>query len=115
MNNSDLRRKYGERAFEVGLALQHQTFERRGAQRDRLDQHFTRLWLDYAIVGLGERPVLDSRTRYLVLTGQFTMGKSLPALDDTVRGALAAGVKPREILETILQCRIYGGHTTADP
>ena len=115
MSNSDLRKKYGNRAFEVGLALQPRTFERRLAQRDSLDQHFTKLWLDYAITGLGQRPALDSRTRYLVLTGQFTMGKSLAALDDTVRAALAAGVKPREILETVLQCQIYGGHTTADP
>ena len=115
MSNSDLRKKYGDRAFEIGHKLQPRTFERRLAQRDSLDQHFTKLWLDYAINGLGQRPALDDRTRFLVLIGQFTMGKSLAALDDTVRGALAAGVKPREILETILQCQIYGGHTTADP
>lgn len=32
-----------------------------------------------------------------------------------MRAALAAGVKPREILEIILQCVVYGGHTTVDP
>jgi hypothetical protein len=36
-------------------------------------------------------------------------------LDETVRAALAARVPVREILEIILQCAVYGGHTTVDP
>jgi alkylhydroperoxidase/carboxymuconolactone decarboxylase family protein YurZ len=115
MSNSDLRKKYGDRAYDAGLASQPRTFERRLAMRDSLDQHFTRLWLDYAVTGVGTRPGLDSRTRFLVLTGQFTMGKAHGWLEDNVRAALAAGVKPREILETILQCAIYGGQITVDP
>ncbi len=111
----DLRSKYGERAFEAGRSVQPETFERRVEQRDSLDQHFTKAWLDFAIAGLSQRPALDTRTRLLVLAGQYTMAKSHPALEDTIRAGLAAGVAPREILEIILQCAVYGGHTTVEP
>jgi alkylhydroperoxidase/carboxymuconolactone decarboxylase family protein YurZ len=112
---SDLPFKYGPRAYEAGRALQPDTFERRVEQRDALDQHFTRAWLDFAITGISQRPALDMRTRLLVLTGQYTMAKSHPALEDTIRAGLNAHVSAREILEIILQCAVYGGHTTVDP
>ena len=115
MPDSDLRAKYGASAFDAGLRIQPQTFERRVAQRDSLDQNFTKLWLDFAIAGMSERPALDKRTRLLVLVGQYTMAKSHAALEDTVRAALAAGVASREVLEIILQCVVYGGHTTVEP
>jgi alkylhydroperoxidase/carboxymuconolactone decarboxylase family protein YurZ len=115
MADSGLGKKYGARAVEAGLKQQPATFERRLAQRDSLDQHFTRLWLDFAITGMGQRTVLDTRTRFLVLIGQFTMSKSHEALEDAIRGALAAKVAPREALEIVLQCAIYGGHTTVEP
>jgi alkylhydroperoxidase/carboxymuconolactone decarboxylase family protein YurZ len=115
MPASDLKAKYGAAAFENGLKLQPQSFEKRVAQRDALDQHFTKAWLDFAIAGMGNRPALDMRTRLLVLTGQYTMAKSHAALEDTVRAALQAGVAAREVLEIILQCIVYGGHTAVDP
>ena len=112
---SDLSFKYGSQAFEAGHSIQPDTFDRRVDQRDSLDQHFTRLWLDFAIKGVGLRPALDLRTRLLVLTGQYTMAKSHPALEDTIKAALNARVLAREILEIILQCVVYGGHTVVDP
>ena len=115
MPDSHLRAKYGASAFDAGLKLQPRTFEQRVAQRDSLDQHFTKLWLDFAITGMSQRKVLDTRTRLLVLVGQYTMAKSHDALEDTVRATVAAGVPPREILEIILQCLVYGGHTTVEP
>ena len=111
----NLRAKYGEMAYESGLKQQPQGFERRLAERDSLDQHFTKLWLDFAVTGMGRRPVLDARTRLLVLTGQFTMSKSHEFLEDTICAAIAADVNAREVLEIILQCAIYGGQTTVDP
>jgi len=111
----DLRSKYGAAAFDAGFKLQPKTFEQRVTQRDSLDQNFTKLWLDFVITGMSQRPVLDTRTRLLVLVGQYTMSKSHAALDDTVRAALAAGIASREVLEIILQCMVYGGHTTVDP
>lgn len=115
MKKNDLRKKYGSGAFEAGKKLQPKSFERRVAQRDSLDQHFTKLWLDFAISGMSTRPALDARTRLLVLVGQYTMAKSHAALEDTIRAAVAAKVDPREILEIILQCAVYGGHTTVEP
>jgi alkylhydroperoxidase/carboxymuconolactone decarboxylase family protein YurZ len=115
MPASDLRNKYGAAAFNAGKKMQAQSFEQRIAEYDSLDQHFTKSWIEYAITGLYERTVLDTRTRLLVLTGQYTMAACLPALEDTIRAAIAAKVAPREILETILHCMIYGGYTVADP
>lgn len=115
MPDSDLHSKYGADAFDAGRMIQPRTFERRLAQRDSLDQHFTRLWLDFAIKGISTRPALDTRTRLLVLIGQYTMAKSHPALEDTLHAALAAKIAAREILEIILQCAVYGGHTVVEP
>jgi alkylhydroperoxidase/carboxymuconolactone decarboxylase family protein YurZ len=113
--SEDLRAKYGADAFEAGQTLQPKTFAKRLAQRDSIDPHFTKLWLDFAIKGLGRRPALDTRTRLLVLIGQYTMAKSHATLEDTIRAALAAKVPIREISEIILQCIVYGGHTAVDP
>ena len=115
MANSNLRVKYGTAALDAGLRMQPKSFEERLVQRNNLDQHFTRLWLDFAITGMYRRSGLDMRTRCLVLIGQFTMTKSHDALEDTIRAALAADVKAREILEIILHCVVYGGHTVVDP
>ncbi len=115
MTEQELRAKYGAAAYEAGLKIQPQSFARRLAMRDSLDQNFSKLWLDFVVTGMMQRKALDTRTRHLVLTGQFTMTKSHAALDDNVRAALDAGVKAREILEIILQCMIYGGQTAVDP
>src|SRR5512145_1438199 len=95
--HEDLRRKYGDDAFAAGSSLQPKTFGKRLAQRDSIDQHFTRLWLDFAIKGLGQRPALDMRTRLLVFIGQYTMAKSHGALEDSIHAALHAKVPIREI------------------
>jgi alkylhydroperoxidase/carboxymuconolactone decarboxylase family protein YurZ len=113
--SDDLRAKYGIETFDTGLKIQNKAFEKRVAQRDAIDQHFTSAWLDYQIKGLSRRPALDTRTRLLVLIGQYTMAKAQPLLDETIRAALAARVSVREIAEIILQCQVYGGHVTVDP
>ena len=115
MNAAQLRTKYGADAFETGLRLQPAGFEQRVAQRDELDQHFTQLWLDFSIKGVSRRPALDTRTRLLVLIGQYTMAKSHAMLEDTIRAAIEAKVPAREVLEIILQCVVYGGHVTVEP
>ena len=111
----DLCAKYGDLAYDSGLKQQSKAFERRLAERDALDQHFTKLWLDFAVTGMGRRQVLDTRTRLLVLTGQFTMSKSHEMLEETIQAAINAGVEAREVLEVILQCAIYGGQVAVDP
>ena len=115
MIDPKLKEKYGEKAIENGLRLQPKSFARKLALRDSLDQHFTKAWIDFVINGQGDRKVLDDRTRFLVLTGQFTMVRATESLEDAIRGALAAKVPTREVLEIILQCAIYGGNTVVDP
>ena len=115
MSQNDLRAKYGPNAFDVGRRIQGENFEKRVAERDSLDPHFTRAWIDFAINGMNARKALDTRTRLLVLVGQYTMAKSHAMLEDTIRAALDAKVNVREILEIVLQCVVYGGHTTVEP
>ena len=95
MPETDLSSKYGVEVVAAGRALQPPTFERRLAQRDSLDPHYTKLWVDFAIKGLGTRPALDARTRLLVLIGQYTMARSEGALEDAIHAALEAKVAPQ--------------------
>jgi alkylhydroperoxidase/carboxymuconolactone decarboxylase family protein YurZ len=98
----------------LGRRLQSDAFDDRLALRDSIDPHFTKLWLDYAIAGLGRRQVLDERTRFLVMIGQFTMTRNADALAETIRAALAGKVEAREVLEVILQSVVYGGNVVVD-
>ena len=63
MTKKDLRAKYGPSAFDAGQQLQPKTFAHRLALRDSLDQHYTKLWMDFVITGMMQRPALDTRTR----------------------------------------------------
>jgi alkylhydroperoxidase/carboxymuconolactone decarboxylase family protein YurZ len=75
---------------------------------ERLDPHFAELWSTH-LSRLMTRPQLDIRTRFLVLTGQYTAtGKTAP-LEETIDAALEAGVLSSDILEVILQCYVYTG------
>jgi alkylhydroperoxidase/carboxymuconolactone decarboxylase family protein YurZ len=106
--------KHDAATIETGRHLQSKSFDERVALRDSLDPQFTQLWLDYAIAGLGRRTVLDERTRFLIVIGQFTMTRNADALTDALRAAFAAKVPAREALEVILQCVVYGGNTVVD-
>ena len=106
--------KHDARTYQTGRRLQSKAFDDRVALRESLDPHFTKLWLDYAIDGFGNRKVLDVRTRFLVMVGQFTMVRSADALEETIRAALTANVPPREVLEVILQSVVYGGNVAVD-
>lgn len=106
--------KYDAATLETGRRLQSDAFDDRLALRDSIDLHFTQLWLDYAIKGLARRKVLDERTRFLVLIGQFTMTRNADALGETLRAAIRADVPPREALEVIIQTVVYGGNSAVD-
>jgi alkylhydroperoxidase/carboxymuconolactone decarboxylase family protein YurZ len=43
------------------------------------------------------------------------MAKSHAALEDTIKAAFNAKVPVREVLEIVLQCVVYGGHTVVEP
>jgi len=81
--------------------------------RNQLDAAFAHAWLRYAARLFG-RDVLDARTRLLVMTGQFTMGRRPARLRETIVAAIANSVDLKEVLEVIFQCAIYGGEPITD-
>jgi alkylhydroperoxidase/carboxymuconolactone decarboxylase family protein YurZ len=75
---------------------------------ERLDPAFAGVWATHASRLLG-RTVLDARTRFLVLTGQYTVTRMTPQLEENLEAGLAGGVEAAELLEVILQCYVYTG------
>ena len=68
---AQLKQKYGAKAID-GLARVHPDHVAAHVEWcDPLDQHFTKLWLDFTYGGMTGRGILDERTRCLVLVGQF--------------------------------------------
>jgi alkylhydroperoxidase/carboxymuconolactone decarboxylase family protein YurZ len=82
-------------------------------QRSRLDPAFAHAYLRYASRLLA-RPALDVRSRLLVMTGQFTLGRRPARLRETIVAALNEKLDLREVLEVILQGAIYGGDAILD-
>jgi alkylhydroperoxidase/carboxymuconolactone decarboxylase family protein YurZ len=82
-------------------------------QRSKLDPAFSYANLRYAARLLG-RPMLDVRSRLLVMIGQFTIGRRPARLRETIIAAVQQQLDPREVLEVILQCSIYGGESIVD-
>jgi 4-carboxymuconolactone decarboxylase len=78
--------------------------------RDEMDQHYTRLWLDWTYGGMWKRGVLEDRVRMLVVIGQCIGMNELDELPTHVRSALASGAAPREVFEVILQLSVYIGY-----
>ena len=68
--------------------------------RDRIDQHYTRSWLEFTYGGLFTRKGLDEKTRLLVSVAQFVAMGELEEMERQIPGALAAGATPREVLES---------------
>ena len=101
--------KYGWRSLSPGLRLQPTHHVQSVERLDRVDQHFTQLWLDYIYSGMYTRGVLDDRTRILCVVGElFVLGEFHQA-ENHIRNALMHGASPREVLEVILQSTIYAG------
>lgn len=99
---------YDPVALEAAARIRPRTFEERFEKFSKLDPHFAKVWSTYT-GRLLARPVLDTRTRVLVLAGQYTMLGNASGLGDTVASAIAEGVDLKEVLEAILQCWVYGG------
>lgn len=74
----------------------------------RLDHRFADVWVDHA-THLLARSQLDIRTRFLILTAQYTVKQMTSQLEENLEAALAAGVDAAELLEMILQCYVYTG------
>lgn len=104
-----LKQKYGARPID-GLARVHPDEVALHVDWcDRLDQHFTKLWLDFTYGGMAGRGILDERTRCLVVVGQFLAMDEMEHFPIHLRNALRHAT-PREVLEVILQATIYLGY-----
>ena len=108
-----LKQKYGAEAIENGVRLRPDDFLEEVEWRDKIDQHYTRAWLDFSYGGLFTRKALDERTRLLVSIAQFLCLNELEEFARQIPSALAAGATPREVLEVVLQATVYVGYVKA--
>jgi alkylhydroperoxidase/carboxymuconolactone decarboxylase family protein YurZ len=74
----------------------------------RLDPDFASVWETH-VSRLLDRDHLDDRTRFLVMTAQYTVRERHGPLRETMGAALGAGVEPKDLLEVILQLYVYTG------
>jgi len=107
------RKKYNSAAIDNGLRLRPDDFLDEVEWRDRIDQHYTRAWLEFTYGGLFTRKGLDERTRLLVSIAQFLAMNEMEEFERQIPGALAAGATPREVLEIVLQSTVYIGYVKA--
>jgi 4-carboxymuconolactone decarboxylase len=107
------KQKYGAAIIDNGLRLRPDDFIDEVEWRDKLDQHYTRAWLEFTYGGLFTRKGLDERTRLLVSVAQFLAMGELEEFERQIPSALAAGATPREVLEIILQSTVYIGYVKA--
>src|SRR6185503_9694793 len=107
------RKKYGAAAIDNGMRLRPDDFLDEVEWRDRIDQHYTRSWLEFTYGGLFARKGLDERTRLLVSIAQFLAMGELEELERQIPSALEARATPREVLEIILQSTVYIGYVKA--
>lgn len=104
-----LKQKYGAKAID-GLVRAHPDHAAAHVNWcDGLDQHFTKLWLEFTYGGMTGRGILDERTRCLVLVGQFLVMEDVDQFEIQVRNALRHAT-PREVLEVLLQATVYLGY-----
>ena len=108
-----VKKKYGVAVIDNGMRLRPDDFLEEIEWRDRIDQHYTRSWLEFTYGGLFTRKALDDKTRLLVSIAQFVAMGELEELERQIPGALAAGATPREVLEVTLQVTVYIGHIRA--
>jgi 4-carboxymuconolactone decarboxylase len=117
MNNEEriarLKRKYDAAAIDSGMRLRPDDFLDEVEWRDRIDQHFTRAWLEFTHGGLFTRNGLDDRTRLLVSLAQFLALGELEEFQKQIPSALSVGATPREVLEVALQSTVYIGYVRA--
>ena len=104
-----MKKKYGAKAIDNGLRLNPADFMEMLKWRDELDPHYAKLWLEYTYGGLYNRGVLTERARLLVAISQAVAMDEMETLESHIKSALNLKVKPREILEVLLQITVYLG------
>ncbi len=105
----ELMRKYGWQGISSGLRLQPTHHVHTVERLDRVDQSFTKLWLDFVYAGMYTRGVLDDKTREIIVVGELIVLRETAQIENHMRAALMHGGTPREVLEVVLQSTIYVG------
>ena len=101
-----LKAKYSAQGIDNALRMHPNDFSDVMSWRDEMDAEYTRLNLDYTYGGLSKRGVLSERTRLLVIVAQCAAMAEMEYLESSMRAALNADVKPREVLEILLQTTV---------
>jgi len=101
--------RYGWHGISTGLRLRPGHHINLVATLDIVDPDFLQIWLDTVYQNMYSRGILDDGTRLLCTVGDcFAVGETHQATRH-MRGALRAGVHPRELLEVIFQtCATFG-------
>lgn len=102
-------KKYGWEGVGSGIRLQPTHHAITLEKLDRVDQNFTKLWEDFVYGGMYTRGVLDERTRELVVVGELIVLNEQAQIENHMRAAMMQGVKPRELLDVVLQSTAYVG------
>lgn len=105
-----LKKKYGAKAIDNAARMHPQDFPAAVDWADDIDEHYTKLWLDFSYGAMFTRGILDERTRSLVVIGQLVVMDEMELLGTHIRSALAHKATPREALEVILQAGVYVGY-----
>lgn len=105
----ELMKKYGWRGIGSGLRLQPTHHPQSVELLDRVDQHFTKSWLDWVYAGMYTRGILDDKTRELIVVGELLVLGETAQIENHMRAALMHGITPREVLEVVLHSTIYIG------
>ncbi|HZN27012.1 MAG TPA: carboxymuconolactone decarboxylase family protein [Burkholderiales bacterium] len=108
-----LKQKYDPAAIDNGMRLRPDDFLEEVEWRDRIDQHYTRAWLEFTYGALFKRKGLDDRTRLLVSIAQFLALGEMEEFERQIPSALSVGATPREVLEVVLQSTVYIGYVKA--
>src|SRR5512145_3261848 len=83
---ASLKQKYDPAAIDNGMRLRPRDFLNMVEWRDRIDQHYTRAWLEFTYGGLFMRRNLDERTRLLVSVAQFLAMNEMEAFERQIPG-----------------------------
>jgi alkylhydroperoxidase/carboxymuconolactone decarboxylase family protein YurZ len=98
-----LMHRYGWQGISTGLRTQPTHHVQGVTFMDRLDEDYTRLWLNLIYAGMYSRGVLDDKTRTLCMIGECLALQSHPQTENHMRNALLLGATREEVLEVVWQ------------
>jgi 4-carboxymuconolactone decarboxylase len=104
--------KYDAAALDRGRELDGESFLRTVSQYDELDTDWTGAWLEFVYGRVGNRRILDEKTRTLIVVGQYIASHRWEHLQEQMKAAIRAGASSREVLEVCLHAPLYVGMPT---